>query len=87
MRLSPSQFHACPECMKLREADLADIRRLQDRHGVNGKLRGLELFAGGGGLGKGMEMSGFVDTALAVDYEPAAVDTYKYEHYMRHHAM
>ncbi|KAI4528179.1 S-adenosyl-L-methionine-dependent methyltransferase [Schizophyllum commune Loenen D] len=80
VRLSPSQFHACPECMKLREADLADIRRLQDRHGVNGKLRGLELFAGGGGLGKGMEMSGFVDTALAVDYEPAAVDTYKKNH-------
>ncbi|KAI5900451.1 S-adenosyl-L-methionine-dependent methyltransferase [Schizophyllum commune H4-8] len=80
VRLGPSQFHACAECMKLREDDLADIRRLQDRHGVNGKLRGLELFAGGGGLGKGMEMSGFVDTALAVDYEPAAVDTYKKNH-------
>lgn len=78
--LEESDLRPCARCLQEHEEDLADTRRLQEKHGVNGKLRGLELFAGGGGLGKGLEDSGFVNTTLAVDYEPPAAETYRRNH-------
>ena len=41
------------------------------------KLRGLELFAGAGGLSAGLEQSGFVDTRWVVEWMTSAAMTYK----------
>ncbi|KAF9013919.1 S-adenosyl-L-methionine-dependent methyltransferase [Cyathus striatus] len=43
-------------------------------------LRGLELFSGAGGLGTGMNMSGFVETKYAVEFSEAAASTYQRNH-------
>ncbi|KAF9066329.1 S-adenosyl-L-methionine-dependent methyltransferase [Rhodocollybia butyracea] len=40
----------------------------------------LELFAGAGGLGTGLDMSGFVETVGAVEWIPHAAETYKANH-------
>ncbi|CDO73636.1 hypothetical protein BN946_scf185014.g106 [Trametes cinnabarina] len=41
-----------------------------------GPLKGLELFAGAGGLSTGMEMSGIIQTKWAVEFSPAAARTF-----------
>ncbi|KAF8163400.1 S-adenosyl-L-methionine-dependent methyltransferase [Crassisporium funariophilum] len=46
----------------------------------NSKLVGMELFCGAGGLGVGMDMSGFVETKYAIEFAPAAAKTYKRNH-------
>ncbi|KDR81704.1 hypothetical protein GALMADRAFT_239835 [Galerina marginata CBS 339.88] len=47
---------------------------------TNSKLVGMELFSGCGGLGIGMEMSGFVDIRYAVEFSPSAAKTYMKNH-------
>ncbi|OSD08481.1 S-adenosyl-L-methionine-dependent methyltransferase [Trametes coccinea BRFM310] len=47
---------------------------------VFGPLRGLELFAGAGGLSTGMEMSGLIQTKWAVEFSPAAARTFRANH-------
>ncbi|KAF9473771.1 S-adenosyl-L-methionine-dependent methyltransferase [Pholiota conissans] len=46
----------------------------------NSKLIGLELFSGAGGLGTGMNLSGFVETKYAVEISPSAAKTYVKNH-------
>lgn len=43
---------------------------------TNSKLVGFELFSGAGGLGVGMDLSGFVETKYAVEFSPSAAKTY-----------
>ncbi|KAL0581108.1 hypothetical protein V5O48_000897 [Marasmius crinis-equi] len=61
----------CNECLDSREEDLSFRRD---------KLRGLELFSGCGGLGMGMDYSGFVETRWAVEYWNQAARTYGANH-------
>lgn len=51
------------------------VRTLQLRSGIG--LTSNVSLVGAGGLGTGMDMSGFVDTKWAVEYSPAAALTYK----------
>ncbi|KAF4603394.1 hypothetical protein EYR38_003807 [Pleurotus pulmonarius] len=69
--------HTCKACFKDRMDTIskADLVRLR-----NQALCGLELFAGAGGLGTGMDMSGWVETKYAVEFSPAAASTYRYNH-------
>ncbi|GLB34766.1 putative cytosine specific DNA methyltransferase replication foci [Lyophyllum shimeji] len=46
----------------------------------NGPIASLELFAGAGGLGTGMALSGFVDTKYAVEFSPSAAATFQANH-------
>ncbi|KJA27122.1 hypothetical protein HYPSUDRAFT_212781 [Hypholoma sublateritium FD-334 SS-4] len=47
---------------------------------TNSKLVGFELFSGAGGLGVGMDLSGFVETKYAVEFSPSAAKTYMENH-------
>ena len=49
----------------------------QEALGQSGKLRGLELFAGAGGLSLGLEQAG-VDMKWAIEWEPDAAKSYQY---------
>jgi len=51
------------------------VRTLELRSG-EGLICNVSLI-GAGGLGTGMDMSGFIDTKWAVEYSPAAALTYK----------
>ncbi|KAI9065405.1 S-adenosyl-L-methionine-dependent methyltransferase [Trametes sanguinea] len=67
----------CDLCMgAASEATLERDRLLE----VFGPLRGLELFAGAGGLSTGMEMSGLIQTRWAVEFSPAAARTFRANH-------
>lgn len=73
-RLGLGEFATCPKCSKERDAQLKDK---QDFLESSEKLVGLELFAGAGGLGYGMALSGYVDTRYAVEFMPSAAKTFK----------
>ncbi|KAG1798810.1 hypothetical protein EV424DRAFT_1440198 [Suillus variegatus] len=74
---SGNEFRHCVQCHKEHKANL--VRRAQQLQRF-GPLRGLELFAGAGGLGTGLDMSGFVETRYAVGFSPGAARTYKQNH-------
>ncbi|KAG1743398.1 S-adenosyl-L-methionine-dependent methyltransferase [Suillus lakei] len=74
---SGSIFRHCVQCHEEHKVNLA--RRAQQLQRF-GPLRGLELFAGAGGLGTGLDMSGFVETRYAVEFSPGAARTYKQNH-------
>ncbi|KAG2037322.1 S-adenosyl-L-methionine-dependent methyltransferase [Suillus americanus] len=74
---SRNEFWHCVQCHEEHKANLA--RRAQQLQRF-GPLRGLELFAGAGGLGTGLDMSGFVETRYAVEFSPGAARTYKQNH-------
>jgi BAH domain/C-5 cytosine-specific DNA methylase len=52
-------------------------KRVEDFQRKGGKLRGLDIFAGAGGLSKGLSLSGSVDTRWAIERDQAACQTYK----------
>ncbi|KAF9535246.1 S-adenosyl-L-methionine-dependent methyltransferase [Crepidotus variabilis] len=70
-------FGYCGEC---READKAQQNDKEKYLDTNSKLVGLELFAGAGGLGIGMDLSGFVETRYAVEFNASAAKTYALNH-------
>ncbi|EJF66181.1 S-adenosyl-L-methionine-dependent methyltransferase [Dichomitus squalens LYAD-421 SS1] len=47
---------------------------------TSSKLRGLELFAGAGGLSTGLDLSGFVETRWAVELSESACKTFQANH-------
>ncbi|KAG5220384.1 C5-DNA-methyltransferase [Salix suchowensis] len=73
----PNSSHSCMVCVndRMDEISKAGLVRLR-----NQALCGLELFAGAGGLGTGMDMSGWVETKYAVEFSPAAASTYSFNH-------
>lgn len=73
-RLPRRSFKTCKECYEERVEKMKEQRRL---HKSRKPLRGLELFAGAGGLSTGFDQSGFVKTEWAVEMEPSAVLSYK----------
>ncbi|KAF9454585.1 S-adenosyl-L-methionine-dependent methyltransferase [Macrolepiota fuliginosa MF-IS2] len=76
-RMEESDLEYCHECLGAREDELARAKSL---FGQNEPLRGLELFSGAGGLGTGMDLSGYVETKWAVEYSLAAAKTYDRNH-------
>ncbi|KAG9318606.1 hypothetical protein JVU11DRAFT_699 [Chiua virens] len=72
-----SEFKQCRKCHREREGLLEQQALLLKRHG---RLRGLELFSGAGGLGTGLDLSGFVDTQWAIEFSPGAARTYQRNH-------
>ncbi|KAL6300510.1 S-adenosyl-L-methionine-dependent methyltransferase [Sparassis latifolia] len=73
----PGCLHQCKICLKQRRSEVKEQNRLLERWGP---LRGLELFAGAGGLSTGLELSGFVETKWAVEFSPSAALTYSRNH-------
>ncbi|KAF9227783.1 S-adenosyl-L-methionine-dependent methyltransferase [Gyrodon lividus] len=69
-----NEYRCCKKCHRGREELLERQRRLLERHG---RLRGLELFSGAGGLGTGFDLSGFVETRWAIEFSPSAAQTYQ----------
>ncbi|PPR01483.1 hypothetical protein CVT26_015106 [Gymnopilus dilepis] len=67
-------------CISCRQADSEAIQHARRFQQTNSKLVGMELFSGAGGLGTGMQMSGFVETKYAVEFSPAAAKTYMKNH-------
>ncbi|KAF7965632.1 hypothetical protein HWV62_42606 [Athelia sp. TMB] len=76
-KLGSSKIPCCETCMDEHIQNLAGAERLLQKHGP---LRGLELFAGAGGLGTGFDESGFVNTRWAVEFSPSAALTYRTNH-------
>ncbi|KXN86923.1 DNA (cytosine-5)-methyltransferase 1A, partial [Leucoagaricus sp. SymC.cos] len=72
--IDEDELDVCGECMTTRLDELARNKQLLKQRGP---LRGLELFSGAGGLGTGVDMSGYVKTKWAVEYFAAAAKTYK----------
>ncbi|KIJ10522.1 cytosine-5--methyltransferase [Paxillus involutus ATCC 200175] len=72
-----NEYRCCTKCRQEREELLERQRRLLERHG---RLRGLELFSGAGGLGTGFDLSGFVETRWAIEFSPSAARTYQRNH-------
>jgi DNA (cytosine-5)-methyltransferase 1 len=72
--LSLGSFKTCPECIERRKEELEERQRLMEAHEP---LRGLELFAGAGGLSTGIDMSGFFRTLYAVEMSGSASLTYR----------
>ncbi|KAI0672839.1 S-adenosyl-L-methionine-dependent methyltransferase [Trametes maxima] len=68
------QCHLC--CSQFMEV-YAEKEHLMETFGP---LKGLELFAGAGGLSTGLEMSGCVQTRWAVEFSPSAAKTYQANH-------
>lgn len=73
-RLSRKSFKTCSECIEKRREELEQRKRAMEAHEP---LRGLELFAGAGGLSTGMDMSGFFKTKFAVEMSGSACLTYR----------
>lgn len=90
--LGDKNIDQCIQCMKARDEDVLQRRRLLDQ---SGPLLGLELFAGvllysfecinissdhyctgAGGLSTGLELTGFVKTKWAVELSPSAAQTF-----------
>ncbi|KAF8077759.1 C5-DNA-methyltransferase [Lyophyllum atratum] len=67
----------CDACHRARVAKLKRDKRLLSK---NNPITCLELFSGAGGLGTGMDMSGFVETKYAVEFSPSAAATYQANH-------
>lgn len=72
--LSQRSFKHCTECVDARWNYMREQKRLMETHKP---LRGLELFAGAGGLSTGFDESGFVKTLWAVELGASASLTYK----------
>ncbi|KAI0780552.1 S-adenosyl-L-methionine-dependent methyltransferase [Trametes elegans] len=72
-----SELIQCNTC-----SDAAIVTALERERllGLFGQLRGLELFAGAGGLSTGLEMSGCVLTKWAIEFSPSAAKTYRANH-------
>jgi DNA (cytosine-5)-methyltransferase 1 len=64
----------CKECSQARAEEMKKHKTI---HQSRKPLRGLELFAGAGGLSTGFDQSGFVKTVWAVEMEPSAVLSYQ----------
>lgn len=75
--MNKSSLKCCQACFDERIKKLQHAKMLKDN---NEPLRGLELFSGAGGLGTGMNMSGFVETRYAVEFSPSAALTYQTNH-------
>lgn len=73
-KLSKKSFKNCLDCVEHRRKELEERERLMESHEP---LRGIELFAGAGGLSTGIEMSGFFKTRFAVEMCGSAVLTYR----------
>ncbi|KAG5636823.1 hypothetical protein H0H81_006739 [Sphagnurus paluster] len=67
----------CKRCYQKRLQKIEQDQTLLDR---NGAITCLELFSGAGGLGTGMDMSGFVETKYAIEFSPSAAQTYQANH-------
>ncbi|KAG6876747.1 hypothetical protein C0993_000724 [Termitomyces sp. T159_Od127] len=67
----------CGACSTERARKHREQQRLLTR---NGPIRCLELFSGAGGLGTGLDLSGFVETKYAVEFSPSAAATYAKNH-------
>ncbi|KAF4614568.1 hypothetical protein D9613_003147 [Agrocybe pediades] len=66
-------FVYCRECY---EGDKEERKKTRKFLQTNSKLIGMELFSGAGGLGIGMDLSGFVETKHAVEFSPSAAMSY-----------
>ncbi|THH29585.1 hypothetical protein EUX98_g4594 [Antrodiella citrinella] len=75
--LSAKILKPCPDCLAEHSAALEEQASLLAEHGP---LRGLELFAGAGGLSTGFNFSGFVKTKWAVEFEPVIALTHGANH-------
>ncbi|KAG6862076.1 hypothetical protein C0995_007206 [Termitomyces sp. Mi166 len=67
----------CDTCTTERKRKQEEQQKLLTR---NGPIRCLELFSGAGGLGTGLDLSGFVETKYAVEFSPSAAATYAKNH-------
>ncbi|KAF8643762.1 hypothetical protein AX16_008781 [Volvariella volvacea WC 439] len=76
-RMNEDHFYNCKRCMRVEEKRLEQVERYKR---YNQPLRGLELFSGAGGLGTGLDLSGFVKTRYAVEFSPSAAATYQHNH-------
>ncbi|KAI0822767.1 S-adenosyl-L-methionine-dependent methyltransferase [Trametes gibbosa] len=76
-RLDPSGISQCDICSSTAMNIAMEKERLLKLYGP---LKGLELFAGAGGLSTGLKMSGAVNTRWAVEFSPGAARTYKANH-------
>lgn len=72
--IPPEKVSVCTLCHLGHISALKEQGELLHRHGP---LRGLELFAGAGGLSTGLEASGFVQTKWAVEFSPSAALSYQ----------
>ncbi|KAF5380878.1 hypothetical protein D9615_004125 [Tricholomella constricta] len=70
-------LHNCGICYKKRVEKLRQEQKLLE---INGPITCLELFSGAGGLGTGLDISGFVKTKYAVEFSPSAAATYQVNH-------
>ncbi|KAG6814585.1 hypothetical protein H0H92_000114 [Tricholoma furcatifolium] len=70
-------FELCRKCLTERERKHDEEQEFLVR---NGPIRCLELFSGAGGLGTGLDLSGFVETKYAVEFSPSAAATYAKNH-------
>ncbi|KAJ3515085.1 hypothetical protein NLJ89_g1982 [Agrocybe chaxingu] len=78
--LTPMNEEDVKHCKICRNED-RERRMIIKKFGqTNSKLVGMELFSGAGGLGAGMDLSGFVETKYAVELWPSAAKTYKTNH-------
>ncbi|KAH9483930.1 DNA (cytosine-5)-methyltransferase 4 [Psilocybe cubensis] len=75
--ISKSKVAYCKACYAKEQEVIGQASRLADK---NEKLIGMELFSGAGGLGIGMDLSGFVETRYAVEFSPSAAKTYARNH-------
>ncbi|RPD66509.1 S-adenosyl-L-methionine-dependent methyltransferase, partial [Lentinus tigrinus ALCF2SS1-7] len=72
--LLPSALPLCQSC----HAEALDGHLVEESlRATHHRLRGLELFAGAGGLSTGLEMSGFIETKWAVEFSPSAAKTFQ----------
>lgn len=67
-------FKTCSVCRDQHLDVLSKQAALLEEHGP---LRGLELFAGAGGLSTGFDLSGFVETKWAVEFESYIAATHQ----------
>lgn len=72
--LRTASFKKCEKCFNARVEQLKEEHKRMESHEP---LRGLELFAGAGGLSTGLDQSGFVKTKWAVEMGASACLTYK----------
>ncbi|KAI0077119.1 S-adenosyl-L-methionine-dependent methyltransferase [Panus rudis PR-1116 ss-1] len=73
----PSPLKKCEHCFI---SHTLEIQEAQDYVKKHRPLRGLELFAGAGGLSAGLERSGFVKTKWAVELCPSAALSFQVNH-------
>ncbi|KAI0362522.1 S-adenosyl-L-methionine-dependent methyltransferase [Trametes cingulata] len=76
-RLSEPSISQCEVCCTAAAEAALDRERLLQ---TSSPLKGLELFAGAGGLSTGLEMSGCIQTQWAVELDPSAARSYKANH-------